>query len=405
MSRLPPAPKRNPNPVCRPSLTQTKDLCILCKSSPTSSLLRLIEEQILIPDVFDRSTDTSTLCLTPSTCLESCPSLAQYLLFSGSTFCSSWEHYSSARNISGPHSGKPNIKEPDLGINGGGRNASSKTALAAPSQHDQPDSEEIKLVLDSLPDRGAVSPTEIGALIAQEGSWERALEILLDQQTNPQQPSTPSSSSQPSSPPSMPPAPSGSSSPLQTTASASQYSETPSRPTTPTKRSLSKSFQQATLRSTPATRRRRLLDPSDAAADSSSSELSEVEHSLVAQHLAPRPESPLTDVVSDFDDEPAISASRPRPASSERRATRSATAHTRAAMDREKLKKKQLQLQPTRSYATRSKSSTPQIVETPPTSDPVMPPLTANDGSVHDSKPLTGKAKREAAKQRRHLAK
>lgn len=217
------------------------------------------------------------------------------------------------------------------------------------------------------------------------------------------------------------PTPSGSSSPFEGTAPLSQSPDTPSRPTTPTKRSLSKSLQRATIDSTPATRRRRLLlDPGDNIADSSSSDLSEVEQSIVAQHLTPRPESPLTDVVSDFDDEPAApkqpslgaSTSSSNKAPLERRTTRSAAASSREAAERLKLEQKLARSRPSKSYATRSKSSTPQIIKTSPASDDDPSQQVASSSassppppSATDPKPVRGKAKREAAKQRRHLAK
>ncbi|KAG0149006.1 hypothetical protein CROQUDRAFT_654086 [Cronartium quercuum f. sp. fusiforme G11] len=88
-----------------------------------------------------------------------------------------WEHYSSVRNLVGPHGGPPQIRE-DL------RPCSlDQERRNSPCIDDETDlSVELSLLSRSLPEGVIYSNKQLAALIAQSGSWEKALEVILEEQ-------------------------------------------------------------------------------------------------------------------------------------------------------------------------------------------------------------------------------
>ncbi|KAK9893510.1 cysteine proteinase [Cystobasidium minutum MCA 4210] len=91
-----------------------------------------------------------------------------------------WEHYSSARNIAGPHSGLPCIKEATPPAAEATTESSTSATQDDVSTSNEPTQEE-SLILSSLRYPHRHSITEIRKLIKDSnGSWELALESLLE---------------------------------------------------------------------------------------------------------------------------------------------------------------------------------------------------------------------------------
>jgi len=149
--------------------------------------------------------------------------------------------------------------------------------------NDPVDDEE--LVIRSLPDPSAHSIASIRSLILSTGSWEQALETLLEQEYTQSVESSPSPSSSPA------PIPSGSSSPLN-------LDLIPERPQSP-KRTLSASTPSALIH-TPPSQRMRLMSRSSS--ESSLSELSEEEDEHPKVDISASP--PTDEEVSDFEKQP-----------------------------------------------------------------------------------------------------
>lgn len=230
-----------------------------------------------------------------------CPEIQQYH--------GSYEHYSSARHIKGPHTGKPEILLPESKDSKTPSSSSFKTQSGTLIATD-----EEKLVLSSLPDPSAHSLAEIRELIGSSGSWEAALEQLQEQDLPPKEPDLPSAASSPlSSTPSSP-----LHKPRDIPASPGLKTKEV-RPGTP-KRSLSESLNAASLGSTPPTKRHssRLAtiaaseelrqpsesEPSTPPAQSDESELSEFEDE--------EEEDPLTKPEKKVEARYSLRSSKPR---------------------------------------------------------------------------------------------
>lgn len=113
-----------------------------------------------------------------------------------------WEHYSSARNIAGPHAGLPCIVEQQQPMPGAVEDITAEDISKA--------TQEESLILSSLRYPHRHSITEIRKLIHDSGgSWETALESLLENEVDEtesedfNQPTTPQSPNTPPLPPSI----------------------------------------------------------------------------------------------------------------------------------------------------------------------------------------------------------
>lgn len=99
-----------------------------------------------------------------------------------------WEHYSSIRNINGPHTGLPNIHEVEP--------EEDEKAEATATDDSEP-TEADKLLLATIPaeQRATLTLSDAKQLIAREGGWEAAAESLIaaGNQTRDSSPSTSSS--------------------------------------------------------------------------------------------------------------------------------------------------------------------------------------------------------------------
>lgn len=93
-----------------------------------------------------------------------------------------WEHYSSIRNINGPHTGLPRINEGRASVNGqsAAQNNTSNVALAQEEGEDPEPTTEEALVLRST--RG-YTLQQVRFYIKRHGGWEEALEAILANET------------------------------------------------------------------------------------------------------------------------------------------------------------------------------------------------------------------------------
>ncbi|EGG00290.1 uncharacterized protein MELLADRAFT_118089 [Melampsora larici-populina 98AG31] len=88
-----------------------------------------------------------------------------------------WEHYSSVRNLAGPHSGPPQIRE-----NLRPSSTSPKEETHFNSSHDPTQlSTELNLLRKSLPEEVSYTNQELKEMISRTGSWEKALEEVLEE--------------------------------------------------------------------------------------------------------------------------------------------------------------------------------------------------------------------------------
>lgn len=90
-----------------------------------------------------------------------------------------WEHYSSIRNVNGPHMGLPRINEGRGSVNGQSATAQHNTLIQEEEENLEPTTEEA-LVLRST--RG-YSLQQVRFYIKRHGGWEEALEAILANET------------------------------------------------------------------------------------------------------------------------------------------------------------------------------------------------------------------------------
>ncbi|KAH9818708.1 hypothetical protein DFH28DRAFT_958904 [Melampsora americana] len=87
-----------------------------------------------------------------------------------------WEHYSSVRNLAGPHSGPPQIRE-NLQPS-----SLEKEETNFNSTHDPTHlSTELSLLRKSLPEEVSYTNQELKEMINRNGSWEKVLEEILEE--------------------------------------------------------------------------------------------------------------------------------------------------------------------------------------------------------------------------------
>ena len=92
-----------------------------------------------------------------------------------------WEHYSSVRNLEGPHTGLPRIKEHPLPGTDDAENAQSGSSAQAQAESSEP-TEEEKMVMQST--TGNHSLAEIRRLMQEHSNdWAHVVEVLIERDT------------------------------------------------------------------------------------------------------------------------------------------------------------------------------------------------------------------------------
>lgn len=87
-----------------------------------------------------------------------------------------WEHYSSVRNLAGPHSGPPQIRE-NLRPSSLQKEETNFNTTHDPAQL----STELNLLRKSLPEEVSYTNQDLKEMISRTGSWEKALEEILEE--------------------------------------------------------------------------------------------------------------------------------------------------------------------------------------------------------------------------------
>lgn len=88
-----------------------------------------------------------------------------------------WEHYSSIRNVEGPHTGLPRIRESHGNISNSTKKESSDAMAREPDKAAEPNEEEV-LILRSTK---GYSLEQVRFYIKRHGGWEEAMEAILAQ--------------------------------------------------------------------------------------------------------------------------------------------------------------------------------------------------------------------------------